>query len=53
LKTTRVLAAGYQPVIAYFLMKETEIRTVRMLLTGKKNGLEGPLLMDRLGTWME
>jgi V/A-type H+-transporting ATPase subunit C len=52
LKTTRTIAAGPQPVIAYFLMKEAEIRTVRMVLTGKKNGLSPKLILDRLGEWM-
>ncbi len=52
LKTTRTLASGPQPVMAYLLMKEAEIRTVRMLLVGRKNGLAGSLLLDRLGTWM-
>ncbi|MHC4855812.1 MAG: V-type ATPase subunit [Planctomycetota bacterium] len=52
LKTTRSIAAGPQPVIAYFLMKEAEIRTVRMLLTGKKNGLSPKLILDRLGDWI-
>jgi V/A-type H+-transporting ATPase subunit C len=51
LKTTRTLAAGPQTVAAYLLMKEAEIRTVRMLLMGKKNGLSADLLLDRLGTW--
>ncbi len=53
LKTTRQLAAGPQPIAAYLLMKEAEIRTVRMLLMGKKNGLSTELLLDRLGTWMD
>jgi len=53
LKTTRVVAAGPQPPAAYLLMKETEIRTVRMLLIGKKNGLSTELLMARLGMWMD
>jgi V/A-type H+-transporting ATPase subunit C len=52
LKTTRSIAAGPQPVIAYFLMKEAEIRTVRMVLTGKKNGLDAKLILDRLGEWI-
>jgi V/A-type H+/Na+-transporting ATPase subunit C len=52
LKSTRVIAAGPQPVIAYFLMKEAEIRTVRMVLTGKKNGLDAKLILDRLGEWI-
>ena len=49
LRTTRSLAAGPQPVIAYFLMKENEIRTVRMVLTCKNNGLDVRLILDRLG----
>lgn len=52
LKTSRSIAAGPQPVVAYFLMKEAEVRTVRMMLTGKKNGLTPKLLLDRLGEWM-
>ena len=49
LKMTGTITAGPQPVIAYFLMKENEIRTVRMVLTAKKNGLETKLILDRLG----
>ena len=52
LKTSRSIASGPQPVVAYFLMKEAEIRTVRMLLVGQKNGLDAKLLLDRLGEWM-
>jgi V/A-type H+-transporting ATPase subunit C len=51
LKTTREIAAGPQPVIAYFLTKEAEIRAVRMVLTGKKNTLTSRLILDRLGNW--
>ncbi len=49
LKSTRSLAAGPQPVIAYFLMKENEIRSLRMVLTCKNNGLDTKLILDRLG----
>ena len=52
LRTTRSITAGYQPLIAYRLMKEAEIRTLRMILVGKKNGLAGQLILDRLGTWI-
>jgi len=38
--------------MAYLLMKEAEIRTVRMILVGKKNGLGAALMLDRLGNWM-
>jgi len=48
LKTTFEITAGPQPVIAYLLMKEHEIRTVRMILTGKKNNLDVNLILDRL-----
>ena len=49
LKTTASIAAGPQPVIAYFIQKESEIRTVRMLLTCKKNSLDTKMILDRLG----
>lgn len=52
LKTTRIIAAGPQPVIAWFLMKEAEIRTARMVLSGKMNELSAKLILDRLGEWM-
>ncbi|MHC5082774.1 MAG: V-type ATPase subunit [Planctomycetota bacterium] len=52
MKTTRSIASGPQPVIGYFIMKEAEVRTVRMVLTGKKNGLDAKLILDRLGDWI-
>lgn len=48
LKTTQSIASGPQPVIAYFLRKENEIRTLRMVLSCKKNGLDTKLILDRL-----
>ena len=49
LKTTSQITAGPQPVIAYLLMKENEIRTVRLILTAKRNSLDTKLILDRLG----
>ena len=49
LKTTTQITAGPQPVISYLLMKENEIRQVRLILTAKKNALETRLILDRLG----
>ena len=49
LKSTQFVTAGPQPVIAYLLMKENEIRTVRMVLTAKKNSLDTKIILDRLG----
>jgi len=48
LRTGRQITAGPQPVIAYFLMKENEIRTVRLILTAKRNNLESKLILDRV-----
>jgi len=50
LKTTIQIVTGPQPIIAYFLMKENEIRTVRLILTAKKNHLDTHLILDRLGS---
>jgi len=49
LKSTVQITAGPQPVIAYLLMKEHEIRSVRLVLTAKKNCLDPRLILDRLG----
>ena len=49
LKSTFTITAGPQPVIAYLLLKENEIRTVRLILTAKKNYLNTKLILDRLG----
>ncbi|MFC1677475.1 V-type ATPase subunit [Planctomycetota bacterium] len=49
LKTTSQITAGIQPVIAYLLRAEYEIRTVRLILTAKKNALDTKLILDRLG----
>ena len=49
LKTTFQITAGPQPVIAYLLMKENEVRRVRLILTAKKNSLDTRLILDRLG----
>jgi len=49
LKQTSQITAGPQPVIAFLLTKEAEIRTLRLILTGKKNNLDARLILDRLG----
>ena len=48
LRSTKTIAAGPQPVIAYLLLKEIEIRTVRMVLSCKKNGLDAKPILDRI-----
>ncbi len=48
LKSTVRITAGAQPIIAYLLMKENEIRTVRLILTAKKNFLDTKLILERI-----
>ncbi|MFH1371279.1 MAG: V-type ATPase subunit [Planctomycetota bacterium] len=48
LRTTIAITAGVQPIIAYLLAKESEIRTVRLVLTAKKNSLSPKLILDRI-----
>jgi len=48
LKSTVEVTAGPQPIIAYLLMKENEIRTVRLILTAKKNFLDTKFILDRI-----
>ena len=48
LKSTIQITTGPQPIIAYLLMKENEIRTVRLILTAKKNNLDTKLILDRI-----
>ncbi len=48
LKLTNTITSGPQPVIAYLLMKESEIRMVRLILTAKKNNLDVGLISDRV-----
>ncbi len=49
LMSTFQITAGPQPVIAYLLLKEEEIRNVRLILTAKKNFLDTKLILDCLG----
>ena len=48
LKSTVQVTTGPQPIIAYLLLKENEIRTVRLILTAKRNNLDTKLIMDRI-----
>jgi V/A-type H+-transporting ATPase subunit C len=49
LKISQYITSGPQPIIAYFLIKEHEIRKIRFLLTGKQHRLDVNLMLDRLG----
>lgn len=48
LKSTIQITVGPQPIIAFLLLKENEIRKVRLVLTAKKNHLDTKLILDRI-----
>lgn len=48
LKTTNSISSGPQPIIAYMLLKEIEIRTLRMVLTCKNSGMDSKTILDRI-----
>jgi V/A-type H+-transporting ATPase subunit C len=48
LKTTRYIAAGIQPIVAYLLFKEHEIRMVRLVTAGNKALIKNDTMLDRI-----
>jgi len=48
LRQTDYVTVGYQPIIAYLLQKELEIRTLRMVLTCKRNQIDVKVIRDRI-----
>lgn len=48
LQGTKLLSFGVEPLIAYLLAKETEIRSLRMLFVGKLNQIAPALIKERL-----
>ncbi len=48
LRRAKLIATGYEPVFAYFLAKENEVRMVRVALQGKAFGLPAATIRERL-----
>lgn len=48
IKKSRYIAMGVEPVIAWLFYKEAEIRNVRLILTGKINGISHKIIRERL-----
>lgn len=48
LKESRLVAFGVEPLLAYFLYKELEIRALRVILTAKFNGVEKEAIHERI-----
>ena len=47
-RKAKYVAMGLEPMIGYLIAKETEIRNVRILLTGKVNGLPQEEIREKL-----
>ena len=48
LKSVAFEAIGVEPVIAYLLLKENELRNLRVIFVGKTNGVSEDLIKERL-----
>lgn len=48
IRRSRYIAIGVEPVIAWLFFKEAEIRNVRLILTGKINGISNTIIGERL-----
>lgn len=48
IKKAKYVAFGIEPLVAYLLAKENEIKLARIILTGKKNGLPPEMIKERL-----
>lgn len=48
IKKAKFVSFGIEPLVAYLIAKENEIKLVRIILTGKKNGLPPELIKERL-----
>jgi V/A-type H+/Na+-transporting ATPase subunit C len=49
LEEAMLVTAGEQPLIAWLLKQQQEIRYVRMILTAKRNMLDSETILERLG----
>lgn len=48
LRKAKLISFGPEPLIAYMIAKENEIRALRIVLTGKKNGVHPDIIRERL-----
>lgn len=48
LKATKLVSFGPEPIIAYIMARENEIRALRIILTGKKNMVKPDTIRERL-----
>ena len=47
-QAAKYVTAGIEPILAFYVAKEMELKNLRMVLTGKLVGIEGETLKERL-----
>ena len=47
-KDAKYISFGIEPLVAYVAAKQMEIKSVRIILTGRRAGIDGQLLRERL-----
>jgi V/A-type H+/Na+-transporting ATPase subunit C len=48
LKKAKLVSFGPEPIIAYIIARENEVRALRIILTGKKNEVQPDIIKERL-----
>jgi len=48
LKTAKYVAFGPEPIFAYIAAKETEIKIIRIIMVGKLNNVDTPVIRERV-----
>ena len=48
--SAKFTALGTDPIVAYYLARDAELKTVRIILSAKKNHLDGDLIRERVRT---
>ncbi|MBQ1545725.1 MAG: V-type ATPase subunit [Clostridia bacterium] len=46
----RYTAFGIDPVVAYYIARDAEIKSARIILSAKKNGLSNDVIRERVRT---
>ena len=44
----KLMSAGMEIIVSYFVAKQSELKNVRVVMVGKKNGIPGEIIRERL-----
>ncbi|TET79445.1 V-type ATP synthase subunit C, partial [candidate division TA06 bacterium] len=48
LRLTKMVTFGIEPLYTYLLVKENEVKSIRMVMVGKLYGIPGQMIRERL-----